>query len=130
MMNTKDDTAIAIRDQIVRQQDKVTRIVGDITPGSLDTLEEEIGSVLVAIKSYHFKGGWEYVHLAIIALEQEYRDVIRDNNWDYKPPEDMLVYDPDAVNLDNAKRSQAEAIWRRKETALKAFNGACNGENN
>ena len=43
----------------------------------------------------------------------------------------MLSYDPDAVNLDDAKRSQAEAvaeaIWRRKEAALEAFNRACDG---
>ncbi len=38
----------------------------------------------------------------------------------------MLAYDPDAVSLDNAKRSQAEAVWRRKEADLEAFNGAYN----
>ncbi len=41
----------------------------------------------------------------------------------------MLAYDPDAVSLDDAKQSQAEAVWRRKEAALEAFNGAgaCDG---
>ncbi len=79
-MNSKGDTVIAIRDQIICQQDKVTRIVGDITPGSLDTLEEEIGGILVKIKSHHFTGRQEYGHLAIIAPQDEYCDVIGDNS--------------------------------------------------
>ena len=85
-MNTKGDNAIAIRDQIVRHQDKITRIVCDITSGSLDTLEEEIGGVLVTIKSHHFNGGREYGHLAVILPEEEYRDVISDANWVYNLP--------------------------------------------
>ena len=63
-MNIKGDNEITIWDQIVSQQDKITRIVSDIiTPGILDTLVEEIGGVLVTIKSYDFDGGQEYEHL-------------------------------------------------------------------
>ncbi len=62
-----------------------------------------------------------------IAPGEEYRDAIGDTNWAYNPPQDMLAYDPDAVDLDDAERSQAEAIWGRKEAALEAFTGACNG---
>ncbi len=39
----------------------------------------------------------------------------------------MLAYDPDAVNLNDAEQSQANAIWHGKEAALEAFNSACNG---
>ena len=81
----------------------------------------------MTIKSHHFTGGREYGHLAIIAPQDEYRDVIGEAGWLYNPPQDMLAYDLDAVSLDDAERSQAEAVWRRKEAALEAFNGACDG---
>ena len=86
---------------------KIKRIVGDITPESLDTLKEETRSVLVTIKSHHFKVGQEYGHLEIIAPEQEYHGVIGDNTWTYKPSADMLEYNLDVVDLNDAEHSQA-----------------------
>ncbi len=59
--------------------------------------------------------------------QSRFRTKSSDNIWDYKPPEVILVYDPDTVDLNDAERSQAEAILRRKETTLDTFNGACDG---
>ncbi len=80
MPNVKEDIVSVIWDQVIRQQDKMTQIAYGITPGSLDTLEEEIGGVLVTIKLHHFKRGCKYKHLVDIAPEKEYCDIIGDGN--------------------------------------------------
>ena len=69
------EKAVKIRDTIVAQINKITKIHGDITPSQIDTLEEEIGSILTWIKLNHFKECQKYGHLAVILREATYRTV-------------------------------------------------------
>ena len=49
--------ATVVRDILTAQKDMITRIVRDITPETLDILEEEIGWILVSVKSTHYDQG-------------------------------------------------------------------------
>ena len=51
----------------------VMRIVGDITPASIDILEKEIGRLFTTIKSYHFMEGQKYGYLAVIVGQTHMR---------------------------------------------------------
>ena len=75
-MSTESDSAIKVREAIIAQKDTVTRITGDITPEDVDQLQEEIGSILVTIKSHHFRGSRINGHLAVIVSQTEYRSII------------------------------------------------------
>ena len=134
-MSTSSDSAITVHEAIIAQKDTITRITGDITPEDVDQLQEEIGSILVTIKSHHFRGGRTNGHLAVIVSQAEYRSIIDPNNededdeaWEYEPPdEDMLAYDPEAEATTIARRARLEAEWKRKVSNLEIFNGVCQG---
>ncbi len=86
----------------------------------------------MTIKSHHFNGGREYGHLVIIAPKDKYCDVIGEAGWTYNPPQDMLAYDPDAVNLDDAERRQAVTTnfptrWRAMCRKKNAHHHLANG---
>ena len=126
-MTSKSDVESSIRDQIVAQQDKVTRLHGDISPETVDNLEEELGGIVVNIKSHHFVRGAEFGHLSVIIPQSEFADLIGDDEWEYEPPEELDAYDPDAIALGAAQRSQAEAEWKRKIDAYETYLGVCAG---
>ena len=126
-MSNSTDLAASIRASIVAQKDEITKIVGEITPEAIDNLEEELGGVATTVKSYHFKGGRENGHLAAIVSEDDYREIIEDEEWEYVEPEDQEEYDPDAVACTVAQRAVREAKWKRKATSLVTFGGVCEG---
>ena len=64
-MATTDRTTI-IRKAITAKTDKVTKIVDDITPEGLYTLEESIGEILTKHKAYHFTRGTYFGQPAVI----------------------------------------------------------------
>ena len=100
----------------------------EITPESIDQLQEEVGNILTMVKSWHFEKGREFGHLAIIIDEEEYQDVIGDDTWTYDAPqENPSEYDPAAVTAPAGERHQLEAEWTRKEDNNAVFNGACAG---
>ena len=81
-MTSSADKTEAARETIVSQQDRITKMT-EITPESIDQLQEEVGNILTMVKSWHFEKGREFGHLAIILEEEEYQDVIGDDTWTY-----------------------------------------------
>ena len=95
---------------VTSERDKVTKIVYDITPEGLDMLEEIIGEIFTKHKAYHFTRGTDFGHLAVILMEDKYRDAINDQIFVYTAPTDQGAYDPNAGNNMNAsQRAQEEA---------------------
>ena len=94
-MTNSTDTVTSTREAIWAQKDQITQLLGGITPEAIDNMEEEVGGVVATVKSYHFKGGRDNGHLAVVVPESEYREVIGDDQWDYEVPEDQdEAYDP------------------------------------
>ena len=99
----------SIRDSIIAQKDQITQIIGEITPESIDNLEEEVGGVAATVKSYHFDSGIDNGHLAVIIPQADYRIIIEDDGWEYEPPEELEEYDAAAVTATVAQRAVIEA---------------------
>ena len=64
--------SLAIYDAVVAIKDKITRVIGDISPDQVDNLEEEIGWILTEFKSNQYTGGRKYRHLACILTQIAY----------------------------------------------------------
>ena len=89
------NSADVVHDLPTCQQDTITRIVGDITPKTLDILEEEIGGILVSVKLNHYAQGAKYGHLAAILGETRMRKILNNQpNYGYDTPVDQGAYDP------------------------------------
>ena len=58
---------------------------------------------------------------------KEYCTIIGNNTWTHNPPIYINSYDTTSANATEAVRVVKEAEWKRKLTALKTFNGACEG---
>ena len=122
------EKAVKIRDTIVAQVNKITKIHGDITPSQIDALEEEIGSILTGIKSNHFKEGQKYGHLAVILREATYRTVIGDATRAYVEPADHGAYNiTAATNTNTGQRAQQEKVHERKNDDYQVFLGVEEG---
>ena len=126
-MTSSTNLTGSIRDSILAQKDQITQIIGEITPESIDNLEEEIGGVAATVKSYHFEGGIDNGHLAAIIPQADYRIIIEDEDWEYEPPEELDEYDEDAVTATVAQRAVIEAQHRRKYESLLTFCGVSVG---
>jgi hypothetical protein len=61
---------------LVAQKDVITKIMGIITPESINTLENELGGAFTILKSAHFIDGQHYSYLASIIPVDKYRIVI------------------------------------------------------
>ena len=57
MSGNSGNRATIVHDLLTSQKDRIIRIVGDITPETLDILEEEKGWILVSVKSTHYDQG-------------------------------------------------------------------------
>ena len=117
----------SIRDSIIAQKDQITQIIGEITPESIDNLEEEVGGVAATVKSYHFDSGIDNGHLAVIIPQADYRIIIEDDGWEYEPPEELEEYDAAAVTATVAQRAVIEAQHKRKYESLLTFTGVSVG---
>ena len=73
--------ATVVLDLLTRQNDTITHIVGDITPETLDILKEEIGGILVSVKSTHYDQGAKYGHLDVILGETRMRNILNNPNF-------------------------------------------------
>ena len=71
-------SATTTRDTILAQKERITRIVGDIDADDVDNLEEELGAILVTIKSTHFPQGAKYGHLPVILGQERIRTILGD----------------------------------------------------
>ena len=98
----------------------ITRIVGDITPETLDIIEEEIGGILVSVKSTHYDQGSKYGHLVVILGDTRMRKILNNQtNLVYDTPVDQGVFDLAVIanTATAANRSQTEEQhdWKKDE---------------
>ena len=104
--------ATAVRDILTSQKDMITRIVGDITPKTLNILEEEIGGILVFVNSTHYDQGEKYGHLYVILGETRMCKILNNKpNFVYDTLVDQGAYNPAVIaNASSAtNRYQMEA---------------------
>ena len=114
-----------VRDLLTSQKDTITRIFGNITPKALDILEEEIGGLLVSVKSTHYDQGAKYGHLDVILGETRMRNILNDPNFLYDTPVDQGAYDLEVIaNVETAaNRSQMEAQHERNNDEYQTYLG-------
>jgi hypothetical protein len=63
-------------DMLVAQKDVIMKITGIITPKSIDTLKNKLGSTFTILKTNHFDEGERYGFLATVIPEPKYCIVI------------------------------------------------------
>ena len=125
--SSSSDRQAAARDAIIAMKHTIDKLV-EITPESVDQLEEQVGEACVTVKSWHYEKGQDYGHLAVILPEHDYRTLIGNATWTYTPPAaNPSEYDPAAVTATAARRAQVEAAWERKAINHLAHSGVCDG---
>jgi hypothetical protein len=77
---------------LVAPKDVITKIMGIITPKSINTLKNELGGAFTILKSTHFAEGKGYGYLACIIPEEKNCIVIADPTWVYVAPVDPGAY--------------------------------------
>jgi hypothetical protein len=77
---------------LLSQKDTITKIMGIITPKSINTLKNELGRAFTILKSTHFVKGQRYRYLACIIPEEKYPIVIVDPLWVYTAPVNPGAY--------------------------------------
>ena len=123
MGGNSGNCATVVRDLLTTQKDTMERIVVNITPKTLDTLEEYIGGILVSVKSTHYDQGAKYVHLAVILGKTWIRNILNDPNFLYNNPVDQGAYDPEVIanSTTAANRSQMEAQHKLKNNEYQTY---------
>jgi hypothetical protein len=58
-------------EMLVAQKDVITRIMGIITPESIDGLEHELDGAFIKLKSTYFAEGQQYGFLATVIPEEK-----------------------------------------------------------
>lgn len=99
---------------LINLRDKMTRLIGAITPEVVNTLKDEIGGVFTVIKTHHFTQGQKYSHLASAIPEGKYRIVITDPDWTYAPPIDLGAYSQTALEAGNTAALQEQLVAEHK----------------
>ncbi len=77
---------------LVAQKDAITKIMGIITPKSVDTLENKLGGAFTIVKSTHFVDGQRCGFLASVIPQEKYRVVISNPAWVYVAPANPGAY--------------------------------------
>ncbi len=77
---------------LVTQRDVIMKIMGIITPESIDGLENEIGGAVTKLNSTHFAEGQQYGYLATVIPQEKYCIVIGNVDWDYAAPANPGAY--------------------------------------
>ena len=116
-------SATTTRDTILAQKERITRIVGDIDADDVDNLEEELGAILVTIKSTHFPQGAKYGHLPVILGQERMRTILGDAAYLYVAPTHQGDYDPNAITATVAVRAQLEAQLKAKNVNNEIYVG-------
>jgi hypothetical protein len=115
--------ATTTRDAIAAQKDKVTRIIGEVTLDDVDTLEEELGGVLVSIKSNHYEQGAKFGHLAVLLGETRMRTILGNPAFTYDTPTYQGAYNPAALAATAAARAQMEAVHKSENNNHEVYVG-------
>jgi hypothetical protein len=99
-------------DMLVAQKDTITKIMGIITPKSINTLENKLGGAFTILKSTHFNKGQRYGFLATVIPQAKYCIVINNPTWVYAAPGNPGVYAAAALGA-NVSTAQCEQIVAR-----------------
>ena len=116
-----------VQEAISAQKDKITQLQGDITPETIDQLEEQLGAIAVTIKTHHYTEGGQYGHLACVIPTTEYAALIGNAAWVDVPPVLLDAYDPTALVETVGVRARKEAVWNRKKKDFETYTGVCEG---
>ena len=102
-------------DTLIGARDKITRLNGNITPESVDRLEDELGGVCTIIKTHHYTQGQKYGHLASVNPQDKYRIVISDETWVHTAPVDPGAYSAAALGVGNAAAQREQLVAEHKQ---------------
>ncbi len=94
---------------LVAQKDTITKIMGIITPKSINTLENELGRAFTILKSTHFNEGQWYGFLATVIPKAKYCIVINDPTRVYAALGNPGAYAATALGA-NVSAAQCEQI--------------------
>ena len=97
MGGNSGNRATVVSDLLTSQKDAITRIFVDITPETLEILREEIGGILVSVKSTHYDQGAKYGHLAVILGKTRMRNILNDTKLLYNTLVKQGAYDPAVI---------------------------------
>jgi hypothetical protein len=111
---------------LVAQKVATTKIMGIITPESINTLKNELGGAFTILKSTHFSEGGQYRYLACIIPEEKYRIIISDSTWVYAAPVNPGAYSATALAAGVSAAHQEQITTQHKEmqTAYTDYLGA------
>ncbi len=110
---------------LVTQKDTITKIMGIITPESIDTLENKLGGAFTILKSTHFNKGQQYGFFATVIPQEKYRIVINDPMWVYTAPRNLGVYAAAVLgaNVSAAQREQIVARHKKEQMSYANYLG-------
>ncbi len=111
---------------LASQKDAITKIMGIITPESINELENKLGGAFMILKSKHFAQGERYGHLAIVIPKAKYRSTIADPTWAFVAPVNPGAYAAAALvaGVSAAQCNQIVAQHKVQERAYADFLGA------
>ena len=117
--------ATVVLDLLTNQKDTITLIAGDITHETLDILKEEIGGILVFVKSTHYNQGAKYGHIAVILGETRMRNILNNTKFLDNTPVDQGAYNPSVIaNAEMAaNRAHTKSQHDRKNYEYKTYLG-------
>ncbi len=103
---------------LIAQKDTITKIMGIITPKSINNLENKLGGAFTILKSTHFKEGQRYGFLATVIPQAKYHIVINNPMWVYAVPGNPGVYAVAALGakVSAAQREQADCCTPQGRT--------------
>ncbi len=93
---------------LVTQKDAITKIMGILTPKSINTFENELSGAFTILKSTHFAEG--------VIPEEKYRIVIADPTWVYTAPVNPGAYAATALAAEVSTAHQEHVIVQHKQT--------------
>jgi hypothetical protein len=103
---------------LVAKNDATTKIMGIITPKSIDTLENERSEAFTILKSTLFAKREQYQYLACVIPEEKYRIVIVDPTWVYTAPVNPGAYAAAALAAGVSPAHQEQITAQHKETQM------------
>ncbi len=104
----------AVYNMLISLRNKLTRLNGMITPEVIDELKDELGGIFTVTKTYHYKQGQKYGHLASAITEQKYRLVIGNATWAHTVPSVPGAYLQAALGIGNSAALQEQHLEERK----------------
>ncbi len=111
---------------LVAQKDVITKIIGIITPESIDTFENELGGAFTILMFTHFTDGLHYGFLASVIPEDKYRIIINSPAWVYTAPVNSGAYTARALaaGVSAAQRKQIIAQHKEEQMAYADYLGS------